>query len=465
MKPLGYIALLLACVPLLAWAGPQKQTTVIPKRIAHTALQLTQAGIAPAVVIAMVNNGHSIVAGYGKLAGGKAPNAQTVFQIGSVTKTFTGLLLARAVHGGSLSLDTPVVKLLPGFTLPTRDGKVITLGLLAEQYSGLPRVATNMKNRNSLVDPYSDYDATKLKHFLAHYTLTRDPGSEYAYSNLGYGLLGYALAQHAGTSYGTLLYKEVLQPLGLTSTGVTRTGAKLPSAVRKRLAPGHGLNGQPAGLWHFQSATAGAGTLYSNAHDLMLYLKANMGLHKTPLSAAMKLAHKPRRPAGKLGHVALGWIITPTPDGKVIWHNGGVGGYTAFLGFRMNNKRGVVVLANSLKAASDVTKLGLAALSPKLPLPTIITAKAVKLPAKVLKEYVGKYTLKPNFVLTISLKGEQLYARATGQSAFPLKASARDAFFNDQAGLRIDFKRDAKGKVDALVLHQSGRTFTAPRQQ
>lgn len=463
MKYLCQTLLLLGLLPVIACAAPGSQRAVIPERIARSANALATTGIAPAVVIAMVSDGQSAVAGYGKLADGDPPNAQTVFQIGSVTKTFTALLLARDVHKGSLSLDTPVADLLPGFTLPTRDGKAITLGLLAEQSSGLPRLATNM-DETSLVDPYAQYNAVKLKQFLASYKMTSTPGREYVYSNLGYGLLGYALSVHAGTSYGALLEKDILRPLALTSTGVTRTGAVLPPAVRKRLAPGHGMQGQPAGLWHFQSATAGAGTLYSDAHDLLVYLKANMGIDATPLSVAMRLAHTPRRAASHLGRVGLGWLTTPSPDGDIIWHNGAVGGYSAFFGFRADGKCGVVVLANSLEAAQDVTELGMAALSQNLPVPTIINAKAIVLPSNLLEGYAGKYTLAPGFVLTVFLKGDQLYGQATGQGAFPLDASARDAYFNKMAGIRIDFRRNAKGTVDALVLHQLGHTTDAPRQ-
>jgi CubicO group peptidase (beta-lactamase class C family) len=150
----------------------------------------------------------------------------------------------------------------------------------------------------TLDNPYANYDAAKLRTFLAHYKLTRDPGSGYEYSNVGFGLLGYALARHAGTGYRALLTKDVLQPLGMTSTGVTRAGTRLAPRLRKRLAPGYLTRNQPAGLWQFQSAMAGAGALYSDAHDLLIYVKANMGLVKTPLYPAMQLAQKSRRSFG-----------------------------------------------------------------------------------------------------------------------------------------------------------------------
>jgi CubicO group peptidase (beta-lactamase class C family) len=134
------------------------------------------------------------VLAFGQLDNGKAPDGDTVYEIGSMTKTFTATLLAKAVVAGRVTLDTPVAQLLPDFKVPSRGGKQITLGAIATQHSGLPRLPSNLL-RNDPSNPYADYDAVKLKAFLAGYELPRDPGAAYEYSNLGFGLLGYALAQ------------------------------------------------------------------------------------------------------------------------------------------------------------------------------------------------------------------------------------------------------------------------------
>ncbi|MES1154061.1 MAG: serine hydrolase, partial [Rhodanobacter sp.] len=124
----------------LATADP----AVLPARIAKVARQYADAGVYPAMVVVMVDDGHAQVTGFGKLADGRAPDGDTVFEIGSVTKTFTALLLARAVEAKTVSLDTPLATLLPGFNIPSRNGRPITLGLLAEQFSGLPRLPGNL---------------------------------------------------------------------------------------------------------------------------------------------------------------------------------------------------------------------------------------------------------------------------------------------------------------------------------
>lgn len=424
---------------------------VLPARIAKVAQQYVEAGTYPAMVVVMVDEGHSQIAGFGKLADGHAPDGRTVFEIGSVTKTFTALLLAHEVEAKSLSLDAPVAQLLPGFKIPTRDGKPITLGLLAEQYSGLPRLPGNLQPAD-LGNPYADYGHDRLKAFLADYQLPRDPGAAYEYSNLGFGLLGEALAERAKLPYGELLQRVVLEPLGMQSTGV-----ELTPAMRARLAPGHDEKGQPAKHWTFD-ALGGAGALLSDGDDMLRYLKANMGVLKTPLAAAMQLVYKPRRDIGGDDRIGLAWMTHHTPYGDVVWHNGETGGYSSFIGFTADGHRGVVILTNATGAPQE---LGFAALLPEAPLPQVHTAIAV--PAAQLDAYVGSYTLAPGFVLNVFRREGQLFAQATGQGAFPLFASAPDAFFAKVAPITIDFERGAAGKVDALTLHQAGHDQHAPR--
>jgi len=424
---------------------------VLPARIAKVAQQYADAGVYPAMVVVMVDDGHAQVAGFGKLADGRVPDGDTVFEIGSVTKTFTALLLAHEVEAKTVSLDTPVTTLLPDFKIPSRHGKPITLGLLAEQFSGLPRLPGNLQPAD-LGNPYADYGRGRLKEFLAGYTLPRDPGAAYEYSNLGFGLLGEALAQHAKLSYGELLQREVLVPLGMHSSAV-----ELTSAMRARLAPGHDEEGEAARHWQWD-VLAGAGTLLSTGDDMSRYLQANMGLLKTPLAAAMRLAHEPRRDIGGGDRIGLAWMTHHTAQGDVIWHNGETGGYSSFIGFTSDGRRGVVILTNATGAPQD---LGFAALLPSAPLPMVHKAIAM-LPAQ-LDAYVGQYMLAPGVALNVFRRAGQLFAQATGQGAFPLFASAPDAFFARVAPITIDFERTADGKVGALTLHQNGHDSHAPR--
>ena len=432
-------------------AAAAADPVVLPARIAKVAQQYADAGVYPAMVVVMVDGGHAQVAGFGKLADGRAPDGDTVFEIGSVTKTFTALLLAREVEAKTVSLDTPVATLLPDFKIPSHHGKPITLGLLAEQFSGLPRLPGNLQPAD-LGNPYADYGRDRLKAFLAGYMLPRDPGAAYEYSNLGFGLLGEALAQHAKLSYSELLQREVLAPLGMQSSG-----AELTSAMRARLAPGHDEEGGVARHWHWD-VLAGAGTLLSTGDDMSRYLQANMGLLKTPLAAAMRLAHEPRRDIGGGDRIGLAWMTHHTAQGDVIWHNGETGGYSSFIGFTSDGRRGVAILTNATGAPQD---LGFAALLPSAPLPVV--RKAITMSPAQLDAYVGQYTLAPGVALNVFRRAGQLFAQATGQGAFPLFASAPDAFFARIAPITIDFERAADGKVGALTLHQNGHDSHAPR--
>jgi CubicO group peptidase (beta-lactamase class C family) len=251
----------------------------LPKRVENAALERVAAGTNRTLAFGVVDGDKSEVVAFGKLGDGKAPDGDTVYEIGSLTKTFTATLLAQAVLSGRVTLATPVAKLLPDFKIPSRGGKEITLGALATQHSGLPRIPSNFLPKD-LANPFADYDAAKLKAFLAGYELRRDPGAAYEYSNLGFGLLGYALAQLNHTTYRTMTDEEILQPLGMTMSGTAFT-----EAMHAHLAPGHLYTGETANKWDFD-ALAGAGAIRSTANDMLRYLKANMGIDGSPLAAA-----------------------------------------------------------------------------------------------------------------------------------------------------------------------------------
>ena len=389
----------------------------------------------------MVDGDKSEIVAFGKLPDGKAPDGDTVYEIGSVTKTFTATLLAEAVLSGRLQLDTPVQHLLPDFKIPTHNGKEITLLDIATQHSGLPLLPTNMTPADP-ANPYADYDTAKLKTFLAGYELPRDPGASYEYSNLGFGLLGTALSQSAHMTYGELAGQKIFSPLGMTMSGTA-----FNDVVRAHLAPGHDASGKLVKNWDID-ALAGAGAIRSTASDMLRYLKANMGAGAPSLTKAMKFAQQPRGDVDQGNRIGLAWMTT---DKGIVWHNGGTGGYRSFLGFSADGRHGVVVLANTF---ADVDDLGFATLLTAAPLAPAF--KAVTLPSASLKDYVGTYKLAENFLLRIFRDGDQLLAQATGQGAFPIFPSAPNEFFAKVGGISISFTRDAKGMVSGLVLHQNG---------
>lgn len=350
-------------------AGP------LPERVERAAMERIAAGTDQTLVFGVVDGDQSEVVVFGKLDNGKVPDGSTLYEIGSITKTFTALLLAQAVLEGRVTLETPVAQLLPDFNIPSRGGKQITLGELATQRSGLPRTPSNLVPEDP-ANPYADYNTEKLKAFLAGYQLPRDPGSAYEYSNLGFGLLGQALSQLESASFGTTTDKKILKPLGMTMSGTTLT-----DVMHVHLARGHDERGSVVKNWDID-ALAGAGGIRSTAGDMLRYLKANMGIDRSPLTAAMKFAQLPRSDNGIM-RIGLAWMTT---NKGIIWHGGGTGGYRSFLGFLANGRRGVVILTN---IAMDVADLGFATLDPDAWL--MPAYKATALPGATLDIYVGTY--------------------------------------------------------------------------
>ncbi len=425
-------------------AAYSAQAGLMSERVEKALRDRIAAGRYQAAVMVVVDADNCEISSFGKLDDGRAPDADTVFEIGSVTKTFTATLLAEAVLKGRVQLDDPVAHLLPDFNLPERDGKSITLIDLADQHSGLPRMPTNFAPADP-DDPYTDYDKTKLKAFLASYHLPRDPGAAYEYSNLGFGLLGVALATQSRQTYAALVEQGVLRPLGMSESGVSTT-----AAMRAHLAGGHTQTGKPSKPWDLD-ALAGAGAMRSTASDMCRYLRANMGVVWSPLNAAMKMAQQPRADLDQQTRIGLAWMTLTSPKGSVVWHNGMTGGYASFMGFTPDGRRGVVLLANTAASLDD---LGFATLLADWPV--ALARKAIVLPNAALEPYAGSYRLAPGFIIKVFRVGDKLYAQATGQGAFPIYPWATDAFFATLADIEISFTHDGAGAVNGLVLHQNG---------
>jgi D-alanyl-D-alanine-carboxypeptidase/D-alanyl-D-alanine-endopeptidase len=354
--------------------------------------------------------------------------AQAVYEIGSITKVFTAVLLADMVERGEVALADPVAKYLPKTVkVPERGGKQITLLDLATHKSGLPRLPANLQPKD-MANPYADYTVADLYAFLSGYTLPRDIGAREEYSNLGMGLLGHALALRAGKDYVALVRERIMEPLGMKGEGP--------------LVAGHDEALRPAKHWDLP-VLAGAGALRSNVNDMLLFAGAACGFRKTKLDAAFARARGP---------VALAW----QRNGEdVYWHNGGTGGFRSFLGCSVKSGAASVVLSNVSIGVDDVglhlVEPGRFALNP--------VKKPVVVDGAVLAKYVGRYELTPGFTLTVTQEGGQLLAQATGQGKFELFAAGEREFFARVAPVEVTFAADGA----QLTLKQSGRETVAKR--
>lgn len=298
------------------------------------------------IVVGVIDaKGRRIIA-YGSLAkDDKRPlNGDTIFEIGSITKVFTGLALMDMVQKGEVSLTDPVSKYLPpAVKMPERNGKKITLHDLATQSSGLPVGEPSNADRSNL---YAGYSKEQFYEFLSGYQLTRDPGSLLEYSNIGVSLLGHALSLRDGKDYDGMVRARILEPLGMNDTGIT-----LSPEMKARLAPGHGFNHNPVPNLDFsiREVMAGGGGLKSSVNDLLTFLAANLGYTKTPLAQAMaaqlsiRRSTEPSLPGMQIAYV---WLLQTKNGNSIIWHNGSSPGYRAYIGFDPKSRAGVVVLSN-----------------------------------------------------------------------------------------------------------------------
>jgi serine-type D-Ala-D-Ala carboxypeptidase/endopeptidase len=293
------------------------------------------------VVIGVVQDDQRSIVSFG------AADATSIFEIGSVSKTFTALLLAQMVAQGQAYLDEPVRELLPRGIVKERSQREITLLDLSTHHSGLPRLPTNMRPAD-LDDPYADFDAEKLLEFIAAYGTGKPEKPQCSYSNLGVGLLGYALANRAGKPFEALLHEQVLDPLGMHDTAIA-----LSSEQQKRFIQGHKANGKSTPPWDV-NVLAGAGGLRASVADMLRYLDAfcdplrirnAAGPGGRTLSQALEEVQKRRVGVSANMTMCLGWFYQLGDETH--WHTGGTGGFTSYAAFNRFSGRAIVVLVNT----------------------------------------------------------------------------------------------------------------------
>lgn len=445
-----------ALAPLLAADPPG----AIPK-IEAFARSFVESEVTPSCVVGVVDGDSTRVLAFGELDGkesGRAPDGDTVYEIGSISKAFTGVLLALAVGEGRVKLDDPLQSLLPPEAkVPAVGPRPIQLADVATHSSGLPRMPSNFSPANPL-NPYADYSVEKMYEFLGLCRPARPPGADYEYSNYAMGLLGHALALRAGTTYEAMLVSGIAEPLGMKSTRIALT----PDMAR-RLAPGHDAAQNPAANWDIP-ALAGAGGIRSTGNDMVRFLAANLRADDaSPLGMALALAREERwRKANGAVGVGLGWHIGDAP-GRV-WHNGETGGYHSFAAIDAKNRRAVVVLANSANRRIDELGRGVMSALAGEDVKPIEKPREAEVGAAALERCVGRYAIAPTFVLAVTLEGGRLHVQATGQPKFPLFATSETEFFLKVVEARLEFEKAPDGgKSPSLTLHQNGAAQKAPR--
>jgi CubicO group peptidase (beta-lactamase class C family) len=381
------------------------------------------------------------------------PPERVLFEIGSISKVFTGILLAGAVAEGKLSLDDTLAKRLPvQFAEPATGA--ITLRQLATHTSCLPRLPDNLTDAATPdpPDPYAKYDDKALFEYLGKAKLAKSPPCVSDYSNLGFGTLGVVLEKAYGKPWAALVQEKITGPLGMVDTV-----QDLSADQQARFAaPWSGA--EPGRPWTFK-AIAGAGALRSTLADMSKLADALLAGAKGPLGKAWPLLTGDFADLqGIVGKIGLALIHSKVGGEEGYWHNGGTGGYRSLLVVWPASGRAAILLASNAEANPDIWLAAWRAAG----LPSVQRAE-VALPPAALDDYVGVYSISPQARFTLLRRGDGLIARLTGQPFFPIFASAKDEFFYKSVDAQLSFHRDASGRLTGLTLHQNGRDLAAPR--
>ena len=310
------------------------------------------------LVVGVIAGGEEVLLGFGsrRLGDSSPPDADTPFEIGSITKVFTGIVLAKRIENGALELDDRVADLLPeGWSLsPAARG--ITLRHCTTHASGLPRLPENLIGFSAAIrslfggDPYRSYGEQAFREALATTEVEFEPGTRCLYSNFAVGLLGFVLASQSRTDYETLVTDEICRPLGMHDTVIAGDRSRLEpmsTGYRATLGLGPIMIALGSSEWRLPNHLAGAGGIRSTGRDMLTFLKANMGLLPTPLDRSIQRSHQELFRAEM--RIGMNWIHSSNSGlpRRVIWHNGGTGGFRSYLGFTDDRELGVFVLANT----------------------------------------------------------------------------------------------------------------------
>ena len=299
--------------------------------------------------IGVLKDGQNFFYGYGETArrNKQLPDEHTIYEIGSLTKTFTATLLADAVINGKVKLDDPINKFLPD-SIPKLQyqGIPVTLATLSNHSSGLARMPSNFHSSDDS-NPYKDYNRNDLFAFLKNTEPAYKPGIKYQYSNLAAGTLGVILERIYDKSYEELFIEKICKPLHMNET---RQYLRREDAAR--FAKGYNEDGAYNSQWDF-SALSAAGAIRSTVADLLKYAKANLGEAPPDVNKAIQLTHAVTLVDGET-KVGLGWhYIKPGID-EVIFHNGQTGGYHSYVAINLKRKFAVVILSNCSRGTEDI---------------------------------------------------------------------------------------------------------------
>lgn len=418
-------------------------------RIAAHVQPLVDAELVSGIVVGITDGGRREIYGFGTGPGGTPPTGTTLFELGSVTKAYTGLLLADAVQRREVALDQPLAELLPtGVTAPTRDKQVITLRHLILHSSGLPPLPPSLNGTPE--NPFATYSENLLYQDLVRTQLIAPPGTRIFVSDYGVGLLAHELGRKVGGGYPAALKARVLTPLSLDDTYFT-----VPESARPRVATGTTDDLAPAQPWTYD-ALAGTGGLVSTVRDQLAFLEAQIEADagsKLPLRPAMRLTQEPQLQGGG-DNEGIGWQID---SGGRYWAGGSTGGYHAVMSFDPKQRRGVVILASTRLSLVDSTALAIH---------RVLANEDIKPPvfpdAAKLATFAGTYDFQGTR-LNVTAAGKRLYMQSPEDPVkYRLLPISEQRFWIEALASGVSFEKEGD-KIKRAVFVFKGTPIAAPR--
>lgn len=414
---------------------------------------LVEDGETPGIVLGLLDaDGSTRILWHGSAGADALPlGPKSVFELGSITKAFTGILLADMVDRGEVSLSDPVELYLPdGVTVPSRNGREITLLDLTTHRSGLTRMPANMVREDG-GPRYPEYTIQDLYDWLSTHELRRDIGAEFEYSNIGTALLGHALERAAGASYEQLMRERILDPLGMTMTSTIVDGD-----VRRWMTQGHGEDGTVAPYRNWPNLPA-MGAMRSNAEDMLAFLAAQVDSGESRLHRVLRDGYEVRAHINERVASGLNWqVLKVSEDRSIVGHTGGTAGFSTRVAFDPDLGVGVVRLAN-VSGFGDDLALDLLRRGRPLELPV------VQVPSGVLESYVGEYEA-PFGSLFVRLEPEGwLTVQTPDNVRFRMFPESESRFYLRRTPWRFTFTTDDAGEVTGVVADLEGREVTGSR--
>jgi CubicO group peptidase (beta-lactamase class C family) len=439
------LAFILFCCTVSASAQDEKVDELVKQHM--------QARKIPAVSIVVLKNGEVVKAkgyGFANVEHQVAAKPETIYQSGSVGKQFTATLAMMLVEEGKLGLDDKINKY---FSPAPEVWKEITVRHLLTHTSGISNKLYNQMNMRA------DYTEDELLQKISALPLDFQPGEKWNYSNPGYVTLGILIHKVSGKFYGDLLQERIFKPLGMNTARIINEAEIIANrAAGYRLVKGELRNQE----WVSPALnTTADGSLYLTVLDMAKWDAALYG-EKLLKKASLEQMWTPvKLNSGKTQPYGFGWSFNQINDHKIIEHGGAWQGFTTFIARYVDDKLSVIVLTNLAGADPGKIAHGIAGLyNPELqPLaPAAADARSVGIQndPKILDAYVGEYELEPNFTITITKEGNDLFGQATGQPKFQLYAESATRFFLKVVDAKVEFFKDASGKVSHLVLYQNG---------